>query len=135
MALMEWNDSFSVGVKAMDDQHKGLVKALNDMYDAMRSGRANDVIGPLLKMLVKYTREHFAAEEALINKHLYPDRKEHALHHQKLTHEVEALVARFDRGDLSVCIPLLNFLREWLVNHIQKEDRQYGVWLNAHGVK
>ena len=44
MALIEWNESFSVGVKAMDDQHKGLANALNDLHAAMKAGRAKDLI-------------------------------------------------------------------------------------------
>jgi hemerythrin len=30
---------------------------------------------------------------------------------------------------------LLNFLRDWLTNHIQKEDRQYSSWLNQRGIR
>jgi len=43
-------------------------------------------------------------------------------------------VVRYRRGDNSVYIELLNFLRDWLTNHMQKEDREYGPWLNGHGV-
>ena len=59
MALMTWNDSFSVGVKAMDEQHKGLVRTLNELHAAMMSGQAKAVSGDLLKTLAKYTRDHF----------------------------------------------------------------------------
>ena len=69
MALIEWNESFLVGVKAMDDQHRGLANALNELHAAMKAGKAKEVTGPLLTTLVKYTRDHFTAEEALMNRH------------------------------------------------------------------
>lgn len=61
MPLLTWNDSFSVGVRAIDSQHSTLVAILNELYDAMMQGHAKEVTGPLLHKLIKYTREHFTA--------------------------------------------------------------------------
>jgi hemerythrin len=134
MALMTWNDGFSVGVKTMDDQHKGLVNTLNDLHAAMLNGQAKQVTGLLLERLVRYTREHFSAEEAKMNATHYPGLAEHRVKHRDLTRQVEQYVTRFDRGEITLNVHLLNFLRDWLTSHIQKEDRNYGPWLNDHGV-
>ncbi len=55
--------------------------------------------------------------------------------HRDLVKQVDGYVARFERGEISLNVHLLNFLRDWLTNHIQKTDHQYGPWLNEHGVK
>jgi hemerythrin len=52
-----------------------------------------------------------------------------------LTRQVEDYVARYDRGEAAMSVHILSFLHEWLVTHIQKEDRQYGSWLNSHGIR
>lgn len=135
MALMTWTDSFSVGVTAMDEQHKGLVKTLNELHAAMLTGQATTVTGDLLKRLVQYTHQHFAAEEALMKQAGFPGVAAHCVLHRNLTGQVEKFAGRFDRGEISLNVELLMFLRDWLITHIQKTDREYGPWLNAHGTK
>lgn len=134
MALITWNDSFSVGVRALDEQHKGLIQTLNELHDAMVQGLARQVTGPLLERLAKYTHQHFFAEEAMMKRTGYPKLASHQEIHLDLTRQVEDYVARFRTGDLSLSVHLIEFLREWLTTHIQKEDRDYGPWLNQHGV-
>lgn len=134
MPLMTWNSSLSVGVRALDQQHLRLVDTLNELHDAMKIGKANHITGPLLKSLTAYTRDHFAAEEALLNKTRYPKLAEHRLKHRNLTTEVESYVVRLDRGEMTLGLQLLSFLKAWLTSHIMQEDREYGAWLNQHGI-
>ena len=119
----------------MDGQHTVLFGFLNDLHEAMMKGQAQSLTGPLLKKLVEYTRKHFAAEEAMLARTSYPGLAEHRVQHQDLVKQVESYVARFDRGEITLNVHLLNFLRDWLTNHIQKTDHQYGPWLNEHGVR
>ena len=135
MALLTWNSQYAVGVQALDAQHTGLFKALNDLHDAMMKGQAQKLTGSLLNKLVDYTRKHFAAEEAMMASTGYPGLAAHRLKHRALTGQVEEYVARYDKGEITLNVQLLNFLREWLTNHIEKTDKEYGPWMNQHGVK
>ena len=135
MALLTWSDHYSVGVKAIDKQHSDLVNALNELHAAMLSGQAKTVTGPLLHKLVSYTREHFAAEEAMMNSVHYPGLAEHKIKHRNLTEQVEEFVARFEHGESTLSVPLMTFLRDWLTTHILKEDKEYGPWLNNQGIR
>lgn len=135
MALLTWSDGYSVGVKSMDEQHKGLVKALNDLHAAMMTAKDRSVTGDLLRTLVHYTQQHFAAEESLMRRTGYPEFAAHCGKHKDLTGQVMKFVGRYERGEIAVNVDLLMFLRDWLMSHIQKSDREYGPWLNAHGVK
>lgn len=45
MAFINWSDKLSVGVQQMDMQHKRLVELINELYEAMNSGKGNDVLG------------------------------------------------------------------------------------------
>lgn len=135
MALLTWNSQYSVGVHALDEQHTGLFQALNELHDAMMKGQAQKLTGSLLNKLVDYTRKHFAAEEALMSRTGYPGIAAHREKHRELTRQVEEFVARYDKGEITLNVQLLNFLREWLTNHIEKADKEYGPWLNEHGVR
>jgi hemerythrin-like metal-binding protein len=134
MALFTWGPKYSVGVDAIDRQHKGLVETLNELHAAMMKGQANTVTGPLLRKLANYTRDHFTAEERMMSSTQYPGLAQHRIKHQDLTRQVEEFVGRFERGEISVNVHLMNFLRDWLSTHILKEDHAYGPWMNQHGV-
>jgi len=135
MALLTWNSRYSVGVKALDGQHTVLFGILNDLHAAMMKGDAQSLTGPLLRKLANYTKEHFAAEERMMTTAKYPGLDAHRIQHRDLNKQVAEYIARFDRGEVTLNLHLLKFLRDWLTNHIQKVDCEYGPWLNEHGVR
>lgn len=130
MALLTWSEEYSVGVKSMDNQHIAMIQMLNELYDAMMEGNALGITGPLLHKLVEYTKIHFSSEEKLMAEANYPNLAEHIARHQQLIEEVKQHVATYERQNLFMPIPLLHFLRDWIATHIQKEDRDYGPWVN-----
>lgn len=133
MALLTWSSRYSVDVESMDKQHTVLFGFLNDLHDAMMKGHANKITGDLLGKLLDYTRKHFSAEEAIMASARYPDLAQHRIKHRDLVMQVEDFAARFQRGETALSVQLLNFLRDWLTNHIQNEDQKYGPWVNEHG--
>jgi hemerythrin-like metal-binding protein len=135
MSLLTWNDSFSVGVKTIDQQHSGLFAIVNELHTAMMTGKAKNVLGALLDKLVKYTVEHFAYEERMMEAAKYPNLVTHRAHHTDLTKQVGDFMARYKRGDGALNIELLRFLSDWLTKHIQHEDKEYGPWLNRNSGK
>lgn len=134
MALMTWNNNFSVGVNSIDAQHMTLFKIVNELHDAMIKGEAQKVTGELLKKLVVYTQSHFSFEEGMMASAKYPALAEHHVHHEDLVRQVSDFMERFGRGDSSINVELLQFLSGWLTRHIKQEDKGYGPWLNQHGV-
>lgn len=135
MALMTWSSALSVGVESMDDQHKKLLKLLHELNAAMATGKSSTILKPLLTSLVEYTRFHFGAEEALLMREKYPKLAAHRGLHKDLTKQVEDYVHRLDAGEIALSVDLMDFLQDWLKQHIQQEDRAYGQWLNEHGVR
>ena len=133
MALMTWNKNYSVGVQTLDGQHTGLFEILNDLHAAMMKGQAQSLTGPLLRKLLEYTNTHFKAEEAMMAGTKYPGLADHKIKHRDLVKQVEDYVARYEKGEITLNLHLLNFLRDWLTNHIQKVDKEYGPWLNERG--
>jgi hemerythrin-like metal-binding protein len=117
----------------MDSEHTVLFGILNDLHEAMMKGRAQSIVGQLLHKLANYAGEHFTAEEALLQKAGYPDLAQHRILHRDLTKEVGEFVSRYERGESTLNLKLLNFLRDWLTNHIEKVDHKYGDWINEHG--
>jgi hemerythrin len=134
MALLSWSKRYSVGVKALDDQHAEFIGLLNDLHDAMMAGKVETAAGPLLEKVMAGATRHFAAEEELMASTQYPGLAEHRAKHQELLRQVEGFTARSQQGDSSMYFPLLLFLRDWLTGHIIQVDQQYTEWMNTHGI-
>jgi hemerythrin-like metal-binding protein len=135
MALLTWNKTYSVGVQKIDSQHIVLFTILNDLHEAMMKGQAQSLTGTLLHKLADYTQTHFAEEEAMMAAAKYPGLADHKLKHRVLFKQVEDFVLLYDKGEISLNVKLLNFLRDWLTNHIQKVDMAYSACLIQHGAR
>ena len=91
MAFITWSSKLETGVTKVDQQHQKLVAMVNALYEAMKDGSGQDVLGKVLNGLVDYTRTHFATEEALMNQFGYPGLATHKIEHDKLTAQVAEL--------------------------------------------
>ncbi len=134
MSLMTWNPQMSVGIRALDEDHKKLIAMINELHAAMLAGHSNDVVGGVLRRLANYTVEHFQREEKLFAETNYPGAAGHRREHEKLKAEVTAEIQKFQAGSKSLGMETLAFLRDWLKHHIQESDKAYGPYLNSHGV-
>jgi len=134
MPIVVWNDSYSVSVSQCDEQHKKLFAILNELFDAMRVGKGREAAGAILEKLVGYAQTHFRTEEELFRRTKYPDKAAHEAQHRKFEEQVGKLKQATDLNNSANTIALMEFLKNWLADHIQKVDRQYGPHLNAKGV-
>lgn len=135
MSTFAWNDSYSVHVHQFDAQHKKLFDIINALADAMRVGQGEDVIREVVGQLAIYTRTHFLQEEVAMRQTGYPALASHQEQHNKLMADVEKYKTELDEGRKPNLVALLNFLQNWLVQHIQKSDQQYADHMNAHGLR
>jgi hemerythrin len=129
LTQLNWNDKYRVGVRAIDDEHKELFDAVNELESA---AALNTETGALLKKLVSATRGHFADEERAMREAKYPGLALHAANHQRLMEKVEAFAARYSGTGAAVNRHALTFLRDWLVYHIENDDLRLGTWLSEH---
>ena len=135
MALLTWQDRYSVGIKQIDDQHKQLINMINELNDAMIKGQGKDALMPVLTKLANYCVSHFAVEEKLFDTHGYPEADAHKDKHQKMTTKVKELIAEVQSSRITISIEVMNFLKNWLDKHIMETDKKYGPFLNSKGVK
>ncbi len=134
MALLTWNETYSVKIKKFDDQHRKLIDLINQLHDAMLVGKGKDVMGSVLNSLVDYTKTHFAAEETLMKLHGYPDYEQHKKEHNVLVMQVLDVQRQLREGKTPITQAIMFFLKEWLQQHIQGNDKKYGPCLNGKGV-
>jgi hemerythrin len=129
MAMLEWEDDFSVNVAAMDAQHKQLIAMINELYEAIQQRKGDEVIKDILPRLAQYTENHFTAEENVMSDAGFPGLMEHQQLHRKLTQKVVENVNHFLSGKKPALVDMTAFLISWLRNHIQGEDKKYGQYI------
>lgn len=130
MSLVEWSQELSVNIEEVDDQHKKLVGILNELHEAMSSGRGRETLQGILGGLAEYTVYHFGTEEDLFEAHDYPATALHKAQHADFVERVSGFKERFGKGDGSLSIDVLNFVADWLKEHIQGSDREFGAFVN-----
>ena len=131
MGFMEWNEKFITGVKEADEQHKKLVGLINQLYDAMREGKGKEVIDAIIDELVRYADYHFKTEETLMSKYGYPELESHKREHELFVQKVQEFVEKKKKGALTLTMDVMNFLKNWLTNHILGTDKKYGPFLTS----
>lgn len=134
MSFILWNDSYSVGVTLIDTQHKKLIKIINELNDAMGSGKGKEILSKVLFELINYVNTHFKTEEEYMVKYSYDEYEQHRYEHEKLTDEVKRFYQDFNAGKVVLSIQIMNFLRNWLMDHILIKDKHLGKFLNEKGI-
>jgi hemerythrin-like metal-binding protein len=125
----------SVGVKAIDHQHKTLVGILNQLGDVVQGSADSWDESVIMSKLLEYTETHFAFEEALMRRVDYAGLEAHAQEHRRLFEQLADLMARSAAGEAVEPQALLIFLRDWLTGHILGADRQLGQDLNQIDIR
>lgn len=135
MALIEWKDEYSVKVDIVDIQHKRLFEILNQFYEDIIAIRGQDSIKKVVNDLSEYAVIHFKTEEDIMKKIDYPEYKMHKKEHETFVNKVIELQTKLQNGAFVLSIEVLNFLKDWLINHILKVDKMYTEYFNKHGIK
>ena len=117
-----WREQLSVGNDSIDSDHKHLIEIVNlAEHSLLAKSRAE--LTSVLAQLLQYSKVHFSREEKFASAVGYPDVEVMHASHEALIEKLQQITQELD-GNLktSVVEGFVTFLREWLVNHVIKED-------------
>ncbi|MCK5649431.1 MAG: hemerythrin family protein [Gammaproteobacteria bacterium] len=124
-----WDQSLSVQVQEIDDDHRKLVDLFNILNHAVAEGDAKNYIEAVLEELICCTVWHFRHEERLMLKYGYEGLVEHRTEHQELIDSAKALQQKLLRENKTISGENIEFLEYWLTGHILGADMQLGTYL------
>ena len=133
--IFQWRDEYRTNVAEMDDHHRELFRTASTLYQAVVTGEERAVIEQTLGFLLDYAAEHFTAEEKLMGKQGFPELERHQKQHEKFVEDVLSLQSRSGEETVQVSTDFMNFIKDWIINHILTEDRKYGPFMNERGIK
>jgi hemerythrin-like metal-binding protein len=134
VALVTWDESYSVKVAPCDEDHKKLFVLLNSVHDAMKAGKGAAMLQGVVQELLEYTKYHFAREEDLLEKTNFPGLAQQRAQHRQFEHKVDRFRQELKEGKMGQATEVVAFLKDWLNNHIKQVDRQYSAHLNSQGI-
>lgn len=134
MAYIKWRDNYDIGFKEVDEQHKQLVSIINELYEAQSTGTSKIVIGESLDKVIDYTRYHFESEEKYMKNYNYPGLDQHKKEHIDLINQAENLKKEFTNNNLLLSLKTLDFLKDWLINHILGSDKEFGEYVRQQEI-
>jgi hemerythrin len=122
MHPIEWSDEISTDIEQVDSDHKVLLSLLNQCIRSAGNTQQDEEISTILEKLLDYTNYHFRREEVIMDTCNYPNLAAHKQAHQTMIDGVNKRIREFRDGKLEGD-SLLEFLKNWLINHIIRQDR------------
>lgn len=125
MRRIELSEAMETGRKEIDDQHRDLLRKVDDLLAACRARRGEEEMARLLWFLKRYVRRHFRDEEALQLESGFPFYPLHKAQHAWFYQEVRRLELRYAKGgvDSVFIVQATQTMCRWLREHFQKSDR------------
>lgn len=123
--IIQWESACALHIGDIDEQHKKLIRLINDLHAAMLQGAGQAALSGLFTALIDYTEVHFNTEEKLMADRAYLGTPMHKFGHSRFVKKVRAMERDFAAGKKRVSLELMSFLSDWLREHIMVEDRKY----------
>jgi hemerythrin len=137
MAIFEWNNNLSVGIQEIDNQHKELIRKLNELAEHTQQKKGKDRIGSTLRFMKEYSKLHFDTEEQYMAKYEYPGLEKQQKEHGKFKITVERLIGDLDKEkEMEIfASQVQRFLIDWLILHIKTVDLKFGEFLKENKIE
>ena len=134
MGFFDWKNEYSVGIDAINKQHKVIIELMNDLFESIRDSREDMIIKEVLEEMLKYSNYHFGLEKSLFEKYNYSKSEEHLREHDYFIGKIELLMKELKSNIQSVPIETLDYLKNWFQNHMMKKDIDYSKYFQEKDV-
>lgn len=131
----EWKDEYSVEVEEIDNQHKQLVAIIGNLFEALTSGKVKQELGEIFDSLLDYAKLHFDTEEKYFKEFNYESAEDHIAEHNKFKEKMLDLRSKFQNDEITISYDLIDYLEDWLIDHLMGMDRGYIECFKKNGLK
>ncbi|MDC7238752.1 MAG: bacteriohemerythrin [Spirochaetales bacterium] len=129
---IDWSDLLSVGINAMDDEHKELFNRINELLKSLLGYEGEFDVADLVAKVNEYIDYHFRDEEKMMASWGYPDLEAHKKLHATYEEEFSNIEKTLRAGgfDAGLLIEIQDKIINWLLDHIAKVDKKYGLFID-----
>lgn len=123
--MIEFTGNLVFNVEEVDEQHQELIRMINELDKRISDGTALSALTGIIDALIDYTSYHFSTEEAYFKKFGFSHEVSHVNEHRIFVERVLQFDAALKSGKNLLPHEMMQFLREWLLQHISIVDRKY----------
>lgn len=122
MTLIEWKEQYSLGVPAVDYEHRELVDLINELYGNVTGRGTKITVLDFLGELYTRIAAHFALEEKVMRDNDYDEYSDHKTDHERLLDDIRDLMDDYEDG-VNVDVEAFGKrLDEWFSEHFRTRD-------------
>ena len=129
-----WDDTFTVGVAELDDQHRNLFRILEGLRRALEAADGKEAPLKGLRALARDCSVHFSTEEGYMERFGYPGAVKQRVQHRLFAARLDHLLDRVQTGEEVLSESTVDELRSWLLGHIVGLDREYADFFREKGL-
>jgi hemerythrin len=100
----------------------------------MQTNDECEKVSDALNEMTLYARTHFKAEEDYMKRVGYPEYELHKEEHREFSRITVGFCKSVMNGNYNIVYDLLEYLNQWLANHIQGTDKKYTECFNKNGI-
>lgn len=125
MDFIVWQDKYTVENNLLDSQHKLIFEIVNKLHEAVKDRRSAKTIQGIIDDFVSTLLNHFDTEEELMRKYNFAFFNEQKIEHEALKKKIIHMQNVYIFGDIPLTPEMFTFLRTWLTEHIEGQDKKY----------
>lgn len=131
---IEWNESMSVGIPEIDEEHKHFIGLVNRFNESVANRMELTAVVKVIGEILDFVDYHFPNEETLFKKFAYPEADDHAQKHAQLKTLLGQINehAKGERTDY-LWIEAGLKIKDEIVNHLLNEDMKYAEYFRDSG--
>ena len=119
--MFEMKPEYYIGIDMIDQEHKQLFDYANEAYELLQEEFT------ILEKLRDYTVKHFSDEEAYMESIQYKKIFTQKIQHQEFINKLDEFIDQHEKDEENQdeqIMDILNYLTDWLINHILHVDGQ-----------
>ncbi len=124
-----------MGVVEIDHQHQRMFTVINELLDAINTNTTEESLANIIESLVKYKVFHFATEEKYFKEFNYEETDQHTAKHKEFNDKLVFMKEKYPAYTIDFAFDLVDFLEDWLIEHLMVVDQRYRTCFAEHGLK
>lgn len=132
MGLIEWKSHYSVGIEAVDHEHRELIDLINEVHEKLIAGAKVPDVTAFLGEIFRGISAHFALEETFMRAHGYDHFAQHKAAHETLLEEIRDIMDGYEADPDGASLELSQRLDDWFTLHFRTHDARLHHLLGSH---
>jgi len=122
MELLQWKSSYSLGIPAVDLEHREMMEMINEVYAGIDDEHDTEAVQAALADIHAGISAHFALEERLMREAAYPEYAAHKDNHEDLLDQIRDIMDSYGDDPTAGRDLLRSSLSDWFSRHFATFD-------------